>query len=105
MTTIQVTLTEELKAVVEREVAEGGFESPDAYLQSLVRDAERRREERELDAKLLEALDVEEPGDSEHMASLAVAVEEMKAGKGRPIEAMFAEMENRLAAAKAKRPG
>lgn len=105
MTTIQVTLSDELKAVVEREVAEGGFDSPDAYLQSLVREAQRRRAERESDAKLVESPDVEEPGDADHMASLAVAVEEMKAGKGRPIEAMFAEMEARLAAVKAKRHG
>lgn len=60
MTTIHVTLSEELKAAVDREVAEGGFESPDAYLQSLVRDALRRRARRALDAKLIEALD-EEP--------------------------------------------
>ncbi|OJW22001.1 MAG: hypothetical protein BGO49_14550 [Planctomycetales bacterium 71-10] len=57
MTTIHVTLSEELKAAVDREVAEGGFESPDAYLQSLVRDAQRRRARRVLDAKLIEALD------------------------------------------------
>ncbi|WP_337177119.1 prevent-host-death protein [Paludisphaera sp.] len=42
---------------------------------------------------------------ADEMESLRVAVEEMKAGKGRPIEAMFAEMEAQLAAAKAKQGG
>ena len=35
--------------------------------------------------------------------SLRVAIEELKAGKGRPIEEMFAEMESMLAAARAKK--
>ncbi len=39
---------------------------------------------------------------ADEMESLRIAIEEMRAGKGRPIEAMFAEMETRLAAAKAK---
>jgi len=40
---------------------------------------------------------------TDEMESLRVAIEEMRAGKGRPIEAMFAEMETRLATAKAKK--
>ena len=59
MTTIRVTLSDELKSVVEQGMAEGGFDSPDAYLQSLVRDAQRRRAKRSLDAKIIEALDGE----------------------------------------------
>lgn len=39
---------------------------------------------------------------ADEMESLRVAIEEMKAGKGRPAEAVFAEMETRLAAARAK---
>lgn len=39
---------------------------------------------------------------AEELESLRVAVEEMKAGKGRPIEEMFAKMESVLTAAKAK---
>lgn len=42
---------------------------------------------------------------ADEMESLRIAIEEMKAGRGRPIEAMFAEMERRLAAAKAKKDG
>jgi prevent-host-death family protein len=42
---------------------------------------------------------------ADEMESLRIAIEEMKAGQGRPIEAMFAEMETRLAAAKAKKDG
>ncbi|WP_165249385.1 type II toxin-antitoxin system ParD family antitoxin [Paludisphaera soli] len=52
-----MTLSDELRAVVEKEVAEGGYESPDAYLQALVREAQRRRARRTLDAKLREALE------------------------------------------------
>jgi hypothetical protein len=66
-----------------------------------------------LDAKFIEALDGEPAASTtrerrqaaELMESLGVAVEEMKAGKGRPIEVMFAEMEARLAVAKAKPNG
>jgi hypothetical protein len=66
-----------------------------------------------LDAKLVagsggdpNALMTRENEDAvERMASLAAAVEEMKAGMGRPIEAMFTEMEARLAAARANHHG
>jgi prevent-host-death family protein len=40
---------------------------------------------------------------AEEMESLRVAVEEMKAGKGTPIEEMFAEMEQILAKKKKSR--
>ena len=40
---------------------------------------------------------------AEEMESLRVAVEEMRAGKGTPIEEMFAEMEQILAAKKTSR--
>jgi len=39
---------------------------------------------------------------AEEMEALRVAVEEMKAGKGRPIEESFAEMERILAEKKAR---
>lgn len=42
---------------------------------------------------------------ADEMESLRIAIEEMKAGQGRPIEAMFTEMETRLAAAKVKKDG
>jgi PHD/YefM family antitoxin component YafN of YafNO toxin-antitoxin module len=40
---------------------------------------------------------------AEELESLRIAIEEMKAGKGRPIEEMFAKMESMLAAARAKK--
>lgn len=39
---------------------------------------------------------------ADEMESLRVAVEEMKAGKGRPIEEMFADMRQHLAGKKAR---
>lgn len=39
---------------------------------------------------------------ADEMESLRVAIEEMRAGNGRPIEAMFSEMEARLSNVKAK---
>ncbi len=40
---------------------------------------------------------------AERLESLRIAIEEMKAGKGRPIEEMFADLETILAEAKAKK--
>ena len=45
----------------------------------------------------------ERAGRAAEMESLRVAIEEMKAGKGRPIEEMFAEMRQHLTAGKKAR--
>ena len=56
MTTISVSLPEDLKAFLEAQVAEGGFASSDEYLRALIRDARKRKAKRDLIAKLDEAL-------------------------------------------------
>lgn len=58
MTTLRVSIRDELMAVVEAQAAEGRYGSVDAYIQALVeRDERRLRARRALDAKIQEGLD------------------------------------------------
>jgi antitoxin ParD1/3/4 len=56
MTTISISLPEDMKAFLEAQVAEGGYASAGEYLQALIRDARRSKAKRDLIAKLDEAL-------------------------------------------------
>jgi len=57
VTTVNVSMPDEMMAFVKKQIAEGGYESPDAYLRALVKEAQARRAKQSLEAKLLEALD------------------------------------------------
>lgn len=56
MTTMNISLPEEMKAFIEAQTAQEGHASASDYLRSLVREAQKRRARQELDAKLLEGL-------------------------------------------------
>jgi antitoxin ParD1/3/4 len=56
MTTMNISLPDEMKAFVEAEMAEGGYASASEYLRALIRDAQQRRAKQELEEKLLEGL-------------------------------------------------
>jgi antitoxin ParD1/3/4 len=56
MTTISISLPEDMKEFLEAQVAEGGYASAGEYLQALIRDARRSKAKRDLIAKLDEAL-------------------------------------------------
>ena len=58
MTTLKVSIRDDLMELVNAQVAEGRYASPDEYFQALLeREARRRRGEEKLKAKIQEALD------------------------------------------------
>ena len=56
MTTMNVSLPEEMKEFVEAEMARDGLASAGEYLLALIRDAQKRRARQQLELKLLEGL-------------------------------------------------
>jgi antitoxin ParD1/3/4 len=57
MTTMNISLPDEMKAFVEAEMAQEGYASASEYLRALIRDAQKRRAKRALEAKFREALE------------------------------------------------
>jgi antitoxin ParD1/3/4 len=56
MTTMNISLPDEMKAFVEAQMAQGGYASASEYLRALIRDAQKRQAKHELEEKLLEGL-------------------------------------------------
>jgi antitoxin ParD1/3/4 len=56
MTTMNVSLPDDMKAFVEDRVAQDGYSSVSEYFRDLIRDAQRRNAKLELEAKLAEGL-------------------------------------------------
>ena len=56
MTTMNISLPDEMKAFVESRMADEGYASASEYLRALIRDAQRRQAKQELEAKLLEGM-------------------------------------------------
>lgn len=61
MTAINVRLPEDLKAFLDQQIADGRFASHDAYLEALLRDAQQRTIDRDLEGLLIEGLDSGDP--------------------------------------------
>jgi antitoxin ParD1/3/4 len=57
MTTMNISLPDEMKAFIEAQVAHEGYASASEYFRALVRDAQKRQAKRELEAKFREALE------------------------------------------------
>lgn len=57
MTTMNISLPEEMKAFIDAQLTREGFDSASEYLRSLIRDAQRCQAKQELEAKLLEGLE------------------------------------------------
>ncbi len=57
MTTMTISVPDEMKAFIEERMAEDGFASASEYLCSLIRNAQERNARQVLEAKLQEALD------------------------------------------------
>ena len=57
MTTLNISLPDNLKAFVDEETALGGFPTPSDYVRSVLREAQDRRDRVELEGKLLAALE------------------------------------------------
>jgi antitoxin ParD1/3/4 len=56
MTTMNISLPDEMKEFVEAQMAQEGYASASEYLRALIRDAQKRRARQELEVKLLEGL-------------------------------------------------
>ena len=56
MTTMNISVPDEMKAFVEAQMAQEGYASASEYLRALIRDAQKRQAKQELEAKLLEGL-------------------------------------------------
>jgi antitoxin ParD1/3/4 len=56
MTTLNISLPESLRTFVEEQVATGSYSTVSEYVRSLIREAQERRTQAELEGKLLAAL-------------------------------------------------
>ena len=56
MTTMNISLPDEMKAFIEAQMAQEGYASASEYLRCLIREAQKRQAKQALDAKLLEGL-------------------------------------------------
>ncbi len=56
MTTMNISMPDEMKAFVEAEMAREGYASASEYLRALIREAQRRQAKQALEARLLEGL-------------------------------------------------
>jgi antitoxin ParD1/3/4 len=56
MTSMNISLPEPPKLFVEEQVSNGGYSTASEYLRELIREAQRREERQDLDAKLLAGL-------------------------------------------------
>ena len=56
MTTMNISLPDEMKAFIEAQMSKEGYASASEFLRTLIREEQRRRAKRELEAKLLEGL-------------------------------------------------
>jgi antitoxin ParD1/3/4 len=56
MTTMNISLPDEMKDFVESKIAQEGYASASEYLRALIRDAQKQQAKAELEAKLLEGL-------------------------------------------------
>ena len=57
MTTMNISLPEEMKAFIEAQMAREGHASAGEYLRTLVREAQKRRAKQDLEEKFREALE------------------------------------------------
>ena len=57
MTTMNISLPDEMKAFIEAQVAQEGFASTSEYLRALIREAQKRKVKQRLEAKIREAVE------------------------------------------------
>ncbi len=56
MTTMNVSLPDDMKAFIEEQIAREGYASASEYFRNLIREAQRRKAKLDLEAKLAEGL-------------------------------------------------
>jgi antitoxin ParD1/3/4 len=57
MTTMNISLPDEMRTFVEQQVACGGYSSASEYVRALIRDAVKQEERRKLESMLLQGLE------------------------------------------------
>jgi antitoxin ParD1/3/4 len=57
MTTMNISVPDEMKSFVEAQMAQEGYASASEYLRALIRDAQKRQAKQALEAKFREALE------------------------------------------------
>jgi antitoxin ParD1/3/4 len=57
MTTMNISLPEEMKAFIEAQMSQDGYASASEFLRTLIREEQRRQAKRALEAKFREALE------------------------------------------------
>ena len=59
MTTLNISLPEQLREFVEGQVAKGSFSTLSEYIRQLIREAQKNEAQRQLEARLLEGLEAD----------------------------------------------
>ena len=57
MTTMSISLTDDMKAFIEAQVVQEGYATASEYLSTLIREAQKRKAKQALEAKFREALE------------------------------------------------
>jgi antitoxin ParD1/3/4 len=61
MTSLNISLPKAMKEFIETQVQEGSFSTPSEYMRALVREDQKRHQEKQLEALLLASLESGEP--------------------------------------------
>jgi antitoxin ParD1/3/4 len=61
MTTLNISLPDAMRAFIDEEIAKGGYSTASEYIRDLIRQAQKKAEEKKLETMLLEGLDSGEP--------------------------------------------
>jgi antitoxin ParD1/3/4 len=61
MTSLNISLPKTMKEFIETQVQEGSFSTPSEYMRALVREDQKRHQEKQLEALLLASLESGEP--------------------------------------------
>jgi antitoxin ParD1/3/4 len=61
MTTLNISLPDDLRAFIDEEIAKGGYSTASEYIRHLIRQARKQAEQERLEALLLEGLESGEP--------------------------------------------
>jgi antitoxin ParD1/3/4 len=61
MTTLNISLPDAMRTFIDEEIAKGGYSTASEYIRDLIRQAQKKAEEKKLEIMLLEGLDSGKP--------------------------------------------
>ncbi len=85
MTTMNISVPDEMKAFVETQMSQEGYASASEYLRALIRDAQKRRAKHDLEAKFCEALESRPATPMTREDWVALRAEALEGLTGEPI--------------------